>query len=228
MKLGVDFSNSHIFSVALANEKYDILSEVVYHSKGLYGSGFFAEVISKCLRIADADFDDVKEIVFARGPGSFTALRSLISYIKAVGYVKDIKLRAFLSLDWMALFTKEKLLAKEKGIKKIFLYLFSGAKDIFYFAEYQISEDDEGDIKLVSLSLKTKTDILDFEKKIESDSKIINCENFVDFELGAKYLIKLSSFLEGQIFTKENIKTLSPEYVFKPDFKKSINISFGD
>ena len=223
MKLCVDFTNSHIFSVVLANEK-DVIAGIVYDTSIFYGSRFFVEGIEKCLEAAQKRFSDIHEIVIARGPGSFTALRALISYVKGIAVVRDVKIRSFLSFDWIALFVKEKVYGSplckstqehSAHAKKVLLTLFSGAKDFFYLAEYDVRE-----VRIFSLSIRRKDEI----ERLREKHIIFDCDHFAEFELGAKYLCKLSSFKRGDVFTRENLSKLSPEYVFKPEFRKSFGM----
>ncbi len=224
MKLCVDFTNSHVFSVVLANEK-NIIVEVVYNTSMFYGSRFFVEGVEKCLEIAQKRFSDIHEIVIARGPGSFTALRALISYVKGIAVARDVKIHSFLSFDWMALFVKEKVYLSHETLQeshnahvhrgKVLLTLFSGAKDFFYSAEYDLEE-----VKILSLYIRRKDEI----ERLREAYTVFDCDHFVEFELGAKYLCRLSSVKQGEVFTRENLSKLSPEYVFKPDFRKSFGM----
>lgn len=210
----IDFSFSRVVSVATA--KSDILDGYCAISSGrFYGSKFISSAVYEALKSASADFSEISKIVISKGPGSFTSLRAGMAFSQAVSLSLKIPVITIPSFDWIALYIIEKYQERfsEEKKKIIKMRLFSGKKNLFYFAQYEISQiPTMKKIYVDSGDTKPGEEIFDVEKEVLP-------------EVGAKYLFKVFIIYEKnskqlEIFEPENVSKISPEYLIPVEFQK--------
>lgn len=216
----IDFSFSRVVSVATA--KSDILDGYCAISSGrFYGSKLISSAVYEALKSASADFSEISKIVISKGPGSFTSLRACIAFSQAVSLSMKIPIITLLSFDWIALYIMEKYHERfsekiEGEKKKVFtMRFFSGKKNLFYFAQYEINQ--------IPTMKKIYVDSSDYTKPPEG--KIFDVEREVLPEVGAKYLFKIFTLYKKnskrlELFEPENIWKIAPEYLIPVEFQK--------
>jgi tRNA A37 threonylcarbamoyladenosine modification protein TsaB len=207
-----DFSFSNTISVAIANErKKEIEAQNSASSEKFYGAKFIAEVVNSVMKVSGSKFEQLGKIVIARGPGSFTALRALIAYVQGISFALKIPIYTTLTFRWIALFLGE-FFNKET----INFHLFSGKKNIFYCAEYELDIDEGKEIKIKKERI--------FLCEGENLTSSLDIERVVPAELGAKYLKKLffAQLDLFDFFSPDQIHKIKPEYLMEVHFKKSV------
>lgn len=191
-ELFIDFTFSRSISVMVSRD--DTFKHFVSISSSHYVSRFLPQVVYECLESSKENFSSLSGIYIAKGPGSFTALRILISYIKGIHAATSTPIYAYNSTDWMAYYI---LRAKAKVRSPFSIGFYSGAKNFYYFAEYEVEDD---------VPVLRRTGIVEGEGKTDfSDSDI-------EKEIGAKYMFYLHLVKKPEV---ADVAKLQPNYIFQ-------------
>lgn len=187
-ELFIDFTFSNTLSVLLSED--DRIKRFFSVSGSEYKSSFLSPLVRECMR--GKDFSSLSGIYIAKGPGSFTALRILISYVKGIHIATSVPIYTYNSTDWMALYLSK----NRKTGKRFTIGMYSGAKDFYYVSIYEIKDHIP---ELI-------------ESKVQRGNKGIDFEDTdIEKELGAKYLFYLHTEKTAE---KPDITKLQPNYLF--------------
>ncbi len=196
--LFVEFSYPGALSVALGDERN--LEIFLSYAGKVPASRILPDLVGRALSLSQINFADLKKIVIGSGPGSFTSLRVLVSYIKGISYSLKIPVFTYSTFDWLYLYLKE------RGIPNSKIYIPTGVKDVYYVAEY--------------------SDLYFCKIYVERVRNLVI--PLYEYELGAKYLYLISRIKDGKFFHPSEISKLEPDYVFPQNFTKmeTIKINF--
>jgi tRNA threonylcarbamoyladenosine biosynthesis protein TsaB len=168
------------------------------------------------------DFDSLDGMAFARGPGSYTALRITASFLKAIAEVKKLPLIAISNLESVAHEASHWI---DKIEAKIYVAIEADTNES-YFCSYQKNDHKlnpisaEGLLQMEELSDLLKRDDCYFAgtgwpKAAENNPQ------FLSQALGSAEpiaTIAKTRLETGEIFLPENA---NPVYLKTPDYKKS-------
>ena len=168
------------------------------------------------------DFDSLDGMAFARGPGSYTALRITASFLKAIAEVKKLPLIAISNLESVAHEASNWI---DKIEAKIYVAIEADTNES-YFCSYQKNDHQlnpisaEGVLQMEELSdLLNKDDCYfagtGWPKAAENNPQ------FLSQALGSAEpiaTIAKTRLETGEIFLPENA---NPVYLKTPDYKKS-------
>ena len=168
------------------------------------------------------DFDSLDGMAFARGPGSYTALRITASFLKAIAEVKKLPLIAISNLESIAHEASNWI---DKIETKIYVAIEADTNES-YFCSYQKNDHQlnpisaEGLLQMEELSDLLKRDDCYFAgtgwpKAAENNPQ------FLSQALGSAEpiaTIAKTRLETGEIFLPENA---NPVYLKTPDYKKS-------
>ena len=168
------------------------------------------------------DFDSLDGMAFARGPGSYTALRITASFLKAIAEVKKLPLIAISNLESLAHEASNWI---DKIETKIYVAIEADTNES-YFCSYQKNDHKlnpivaEGVLQMEDLSDLLKRDDCYFAgtgwpKAAENNPQ------FLSQALGSAEpiaTIAKTRLETGEIFLPENA---NPVYLKTPDYKKS-------
>jgi tRNA threonylcarbamoyladenosine biosynthesis protein TsaB len=212
------------FSLALMKNQGDILAEYLMAPGGKKFKGFMPEVHS-LLTSSQADTQDIKAIIVAIGPGSFTGLRVGLSAAKGMAQGLEIPIIGVSSLEAMATqlpFTEHPLcpmIASRKG--EVFTALFKRSDDHRMIRQ---SRD-------ISLKLEEMPSII-VEKTLFLGNDFISQGDVIKETLGTKALLAppylwnlrasavgslgLARFLDQDY---DDLQDLVPAYLRPPDIR---------
>ena len=168
------------------------------------------------------DFDSLDGMAFARGPGSYTALRITASFLKAIAEVKKLPLIAISNLESIAHEASNWI---DKIEAKIYVAIEADTNES-YFCSYQKNDHQlnpisaEGLLQMEELSdLLNKDDCYfagtGWPKAAENNPQFLS-QAFGSAEPIA--IIAKTRLETGEIFLPENA---NPVYLKTPDYKKS-------
>lgn len=156
-----------------------------------------SEILDSLLSRNKIKLSDVSQIYCASGPGSFTGLRTAISFIKglekstrlSVGYISNLVILCFL----------------EPGPKECFSLAIKANKDEYFFAEYAFDLEAKRVTEVISPRVVTKDKLGELRVDLIFDT--------YDSELAAKALFKAAEFKadlisEPQYLKEVNAKTI--------------------
>ena len=168
------------------------------------------------------DFDSLDGIAFARGPGSYTALRITASFLKAIAEVKKLPLIAISNLESIAHEASNWI---DKIETKIYVAIEADTKES-YFCSYQ-----KNDHKLNPISAEGLLQMEELSDLLNKDDCYFagtgwpkaaeNNPQFLSQALGSAEpiaTIAKTRLETGEIFLPENA---NPVYLKTPDYKKS-------
>lgn len=188
IELFIDFTFSNILSVLVSED--DDIKFFISVSSSTHVSKFLPVFVKEAL----GEFSSLSGIYIAKGPGSFTALRILISYIKGIYVATSVPVFTYNSTDWMAYY----IVQNRKYVSENFsIGFYSGAKNFYYLTEYE---------------MKNGIPTLRSSKITENRDEINFSDEDIQKELGAKYIFYLHLKQAPQ---KPDIKSLQPLYIFQ-------------
>ena len=168
------------------------------------------------------DFDSLDGMAFARGPGSYTALRITASFLKAIAEVKKLPLIAISNLESIAHEASNWI---DKIETKIYVAIEADTKES-YFCSYQ-----KNDHKLNPISAEGLLQMEELSDLLNKDDCYFagtgwpkaaeNNPQFLSQALGSAEpiaTIAKTRLETGEIFLPENA---NPVYLKTPDYKKS-------
>lgn len=152
-------------------------------------------VSSKIPELIKELLEDADLMCISRGPGSFTALRIGISYVKGIWYAKRLPIFSGLSLEWLS-----RCFFEISCEDKVVVAIKTGVKNLYYFGTFR-RDRMEDDVRL---------GVWD---EIESKGLPIFAPNDSFITTGAIWLGKL--YFEGKL-REEDVPSLEPVYIFGP------------
>lgn len=189
-ELFIDFTFSNTLSVLMSED--DKIKFFISVSNSTPVSRFLPVFVKEAL--GEKKLSSLCGIYIAKGPGSFTALRILISYIKGIHAGTSVPVYTYNSTDWMAYY-----IAKKNNLnnKKFSIGFYSGAKDYYYLTEYE-----------------TQNEVPHLKKsKITENKEEINfSDSDIEVEQGAKYIFYLHLIKCPET---ADMKKLQPLYLFQ-------------
>ena len=168
------------------------------------------------------DFDSLDGMAFARGPGSYTALRITASFLKAIAEVKKLPLIAISNLESIAHEASNWI---DKIETKIYVAIEADTNES-YFCSYQKNDHQLNPISAEGLlQMEELSDLLNKDDCYFAGTgwpkAAENNPQFLSQALGSAEPIATiaNKRLEtGEIFLPENA---NPVYLKTPDYKKS-------
>ena len=168
------------------------------------------------------DFDNLSAIAFARGPGSYTALRITASFLKAIAEVKNIPLIAVSSLESIA---KEASHWIDKSEAKILVTIAADATESYFCGFKKNSNGIEVINEESVMQMEALSEFLTDENCYFAGTgwplELKNSTNFLSQALGSAEpvaLIAKEKLETNEIFLPENA---NPIYLKTPEYKKS-------
>ena len=205
--LFLDFTLSSFFSAALFSDG-KCLYALCSHSNVKHLSGEIPLLVGNVLLYAGKGFEEIDFVCVSRGPGSFTSLRSIISYVKGLNAASGIPVYSFSSFEYIA-FSFFSMFEDEK----VSLLLFTGSKSLFYYSSF--SRNSKGLPKADGVINIVRLEDISINK-----TKVISSEREKGF-LDINTFIREGAIAMGRLFfaldvkpKPENIESLSPDYVF--------------
>ena len=168
------------------------------------------------------DFDSLDGMAFARGPGSYTALRITASFLKAIAEVKKLPLIALSNLESVA---HEASTWIDKIETKIYVAIEADTNES-YFCSYQKNDHQLNPISAEGLlQMEELSDLLNKDDCYFAGTgwpkAAENNPQFLAQALGSAEpiaTIAKTRLETGEIFLPENA---NPVYLKTPDYKKS-------
>ena len=168
------------------------------------------------------DFDSLDGMAFARGPGSYTALRITASFLKAIAEVKKLPLIAISNLESIA---HEAFNWIDKIETKIYVAIEADTNES-YFCSYQKNDHQLNPISAEGLlQMEELSDLLNKDDCYFAGTgwpkAAENNPQFLSQALGSAEpiaTIAKTRLETGEIFLPENA---NPVYLKTPDYKKS-------
>ena len=168
------------------------------------------------------DFDSLDGMAFARGPGSYTALRITASFLKAIAEVKKLPLIAISNLESIAHEASNWI---DKIETKIYVAI-EADKNESYFCSYQKNDHQLNPISAEGLlQMEELSDLLNKDDCYFAGTgwpkAAENNPQFLSQALGSAEpiaTIAKTRLETGEIFLPENA---NPVYLKTPDYKKS-------
>ena len=168
------------------------------------------------------DFDSLDGIAFARGPGSYTALRITASFLKAIAEVKKLPLIAISNLESIAHEASNWI---DKIETKIYVAIEADTNES-YFCSYQKNDHQLNPISAEGLlQMEELSDLLNKDDCYFAGTgwpkAAENNPQFLSQALGSAEpiaTIAKTRLETGEIFLPENA---NPVYLKTPDYKKS-------
>ena len=168
------------------------------------------------------DFDSLDGMAFARGPGSYTALRITASFLKAIAEVKKLPLIAISNLESIAHEASNWI---DKIETKIYVAIEADTNES-YFCSYQKNDHQLNPISAEGLlQMEELSDLLNKDDCYFAGTgwpkAAENNPQFLSQALGSAEpiaTIAKTRLETGKIFLPENA---NPVYLKTPDYKKS-------
>ncbi|ARC54803.1 hypothetical protein AOQ88_00870 [Candidatus Riesia sp. GBBU] len=171
-------------------------------------------MIEKCCKDTECTFNDIQLLVFGRGPGSFTGIRTVVGIIQGLAFWKKLPVIGVSSMRIMAKISQKKFNSKN------ILVVMDAKNDNLYFAEYKIK--DNGDI----IGEKTER-VISFNEFFSITYKMK--EKFIVLEKDFHSFVKKTKNLEGcliyrtfpkakNIFSLVKLKNFSNFEIIKPNY----------
>ena len=168
------------------------------------------------------DFDSLDGMAFARGPGSYTALRITSSFLKAIAEVKKLPLIAISNLESIAHEASNWI---DKIETKIYVAIEADTNES-YFCSYQKNDHQLNPISAEGLlQMEELSDLLNKDDCYFAGTgwpkAAENNPQFLSQALGSAEpiaTIAKTRLETGEIFLPENA---NPVYLKTPDYKKS-------
>ena len=168
------------------------------------------------------DFDSLDGMAFARGPGSYTALRITASFLKAIAEVKKLPLIAISNLESIAHEASNWI---DKIETKIYVAIEADTNES-YFCSYQKNDHQLNPISAEGLlQMEELSDLLNKDDCYFAGTgwpkAVENNPQFLSQALGSAEpiaTIAKTRLETGEIFLPENA---NPVYLKTPDYKKS-------
>ena len=168
------------------------------------------------------DFDSLDGMAFARGPGSYTALRITASFLKAIAEVKKLPLIAISNLESIAHEASNWI---DKIETKIYVAIEADTNES-YFCSYQKNDHQLNPISAEDLlQMEELSDLLNKDDCYFAGTgwpkAAENNPQFLSQALGSAEpiaTIAKTRLETGKIFLPENA---NPVYLKTPDYKKS-------
>ena len=168
------------------------------------------------------DFDSLDGMAFARGPGSYTALRITASFLKAIAEVKKLPLIAISNLESIAHEASNWI---DKIETKIYVAIDADTNES-YFCSYQKNDHQLNPISAEGLlQMEELSDLLNKDDCYFAGTgwpkAVENNPQFLSQALGSAEpiaTIAKTRLETGEIFLPENA---IPVYLKSPDYKKS-------
>ena len=168
------------------------------------------------------DFDSLDGMAFARGPGSYTALRITASFLKAIAEVKKLPLIAISNLESVAHEASNWI---DKIETKIYVAIEADTNES-YFCSYQKNDHQLNPISAEGLlQMEELSDLLNKDDCYFAGTgwpkAAENNPQFLSQALGSAEpiaTIAKTRLETGEIFLPENA---NPVYLKTPDYKKS-------
>ena len=168
------------------------------------------------------DFDSLDGMAFARGPGSYTALRITASFLKAIAEVKKLPLIAISNLESIAHEASNWI---DKIETKIYVAIEADTNES-YFCSYQKNDHQLNPISAEGLlQMEELSDLLNKDDCYFAGTgwpkAAENNPQFLSQALGSAEpiaTIAKKRLETGEIFLPENA---NPVYLKTPDYKKS-------
>ncbi|MFL2700191.1 MAG: tRNA (adenosine(37)-N6)-threonylcarbamoyltransferase complex dimerization subunit type 1 TsaB [SAR86 cluster bacterium] len=166
---------------------------------------------------------------FGRGPGSYTGIRSLASFMKGLSWSQKKPLIAISNLKSAAL--NAQLSLKEQAFKTINVALKSDLDEV-YFSQYMLNDghlDDEGDEKIMPYDSLAEPKLLSNPSAIYvgdgwDDERINISDNksYFNIDSNANFIAQLAKleFSSSKEFSPEDA---NPVYLKETNYKKIAN-----
>ena len=166
-------------------------------------------------------FDNLDALAFARGPGSYTALRITASFLKAIAVAKHLPLIAISNLDSLAHEARHWI---NDAQAKILVAIEADAKES-YFCSYQKNKDEI--VPLATESVLSMEDLSDLANQGECyfvgtgwPESTQSHPNYLSKAIGSSESIAIiakQKFNTGNIFDPEDA---NPVYLKTPEYQK--------
>ncbi|HBS48076.1 TPA: tRNA (adenosine(37)-N6)-threonylcarbamoyltransferase complex dimerization subunit type 1 TsaB [Candidatus Dependentiae bacterium] len=178
-------------------------------------SSLFFSLVDQILKENLTSLSDISFIAADIGPGSFTALRVIISSLNSISFSSNISLIGVDGLDALATECLEKHDLQQDVLIIPILNAFNG--DIF-FGGYQINSNNEISCK-VEKGYKNIEQFLLFLKESFPQNKFLFCGNGVEI-----FKEQISNVLENKaILQQQNIDVASSKVIGEIALKRWIN-----
>ena len=167
------------------------------------------------------DFNNLDALAFARGPGSYTALRITASFLKAIAVVKELPLIPISNLQSLA---KEATHWVDESSAKILVAIEADINES-YFCSYQ--KDADGIIATDEESVQSMEALSQYEDQTEFyfagtgwPESVRTNEKFLPFAVGSSESVAILAMQElssNKTFEPENA---NPVYLKTPEYQK--------
>lgn len=191
-ELFIDFTFQKCLSVLAASD--DVPKHFISVLSSEHVSGILPIVVGECMKSANISFQSLSAIYISKGPGSFTALRVLMSYVKGIHLATSVPIFTYNSTDWMAYYVIKNKKMTSGGFS---IGFHSGFRNLYYVVEYKVQE---------RVPLMVRGDVT------EDRTQIDFLEDDLERELGAKYMFQVHLVKPPE---KPDIRSLQPNYMFK-------------
>ena len=175
------------------------------------------------------NISEIDCFAFGRGPGSYTGIRSLASFMKGLSWSQKKPLIAISNLKSAAL--NAQLNLKEQAFKTINVALKSDLDEV-YFSQYMLNDghlDDEGNEKIMSYDSLAEPKLLSNPSAIYvgdgwDDERINISDNksYFNIDSNANFIAQLAKleFSPSKEFSPEDA---NPVYLKETNYKKIAN-----
>lgn len=213
VQLVIDSSNNHL-SVCII-KKNKVLSEINTVCKQNL-SEIILQKINECIENSSVKKDDISEIIVTRGPGSYTALRVVLSVAKTFSYVLNIpiKLISTLKLQMLGI----------KNFSGLVVPLIDGRRNNVYTAVYYKNDEI---LKEGYYSLDTLFDFLNLQFKpvmfIGNDIDKFSYNDLkIEYKLHLENIFSKNIIGAEKILEESNFYTANPSYLRLTEAERSI------
>ncbi len=192
-KLLLDTSNEYL-SVGISKDKEIIYS--VSFKAWQQQSEFLIPEIIKALNKVNLELKDIKEIVVAKGPGSYTGVRIALTFAKTIGTVAKVDVKAISSLEIQGPYNEKYISVMNARSKRSYIGIYDNGKVIL---EDQILSNEDV-LNLISFYKEKKF-------KVYGDTSYLNLNSD-----GLEIIDGLLSY-SFNVEKEENILNLKPVYL---------------
>lgn len=223
MKLGLDCSQKNIFLGLL-----DINNKVIdeYYLETRDQAEQLLKIIDGFLKKNHCGLDDINELIFSNGPGSFTALRIGLATLlglfssqnKKVTTLSSLYLRCLTTwIDNKQLSNTSYLVLLKASRQRVYFGCFDGDSESFYEELLPIVEANE---KIKSLKSKNKLILSDLDKEIGEFENISNIKQLAG-EQSVSALALRKAMENRQYLEESSIHEVQLSYLQAPDTGKN-------
>ncbi|MFC1615935.1 tRNA (adenosine(37)-N6)-threonylcarbamoyltransferase complex dimerization subunit type 1 TsaB [Patescibacteria group bacterium] len=210
MLLAINTANSRS-AIAIFSTEYKLIDEETWQSNNDEAEKLMPS-IDRLLNDNDCNYDDIKEVVVVRGPGSFTGLRIGITVANMISFLNKTKLYA---LD-----TFEYLWQKMEEHKGVALLIYAGSGGV-----YLSLNNDNQNPKTINIDelagILKKQGIKEVFGDISDEQKAKLGDDVIFLESKKSFGERIENFLNNNGENLKDHTIIKPNYIKSPGIKIS-------